>query len=206
MRGILAFFLAVLLAGCAAIPLPAACGPDQPGPAIWLADRGWHTELLVPTALIDGPLAQATGRFPGAPLIALGFGKRDWITAARPGLGTILAGPLPGPGVVEVTGRPALPDNAIRIPLDAGGMAALLRHLSASLADPAAPPVVTSAYGQHFHTASRAYSLAYTCNSWVAEALGAAGLPVRAAGVRLTRGVLRQVTALPRACLAAPPG
>jgi hypothetical protein len=200
MRGILAFFLAMLLAGCAAIPPPSACAPGAVGPSIWLVDRGWHTELLVPADAISGPLAMATGRFPTATLIAFGFGKRDWITAEVQDLRTILAGPIPGPGVVEVTGRAALPANAIRLPVG-GGMAGLLNFLSTSLADPAAVPAVTSRFGQHFHDSSRGYSLAYTCNTWVAEALAAARLPVRAAGVVRTRGVLAQASALPRACL-----
>ncbi len=193
----MALFLAMLLAGCAAIPPPVQCAPGLAGPTIWLVDRGWHTELLVPADAID---SAATRRFPGAPFIALGFGKRDWITAEEPDLAMILSGPIPGPGVVEVTGRSGLPDTAIRLPLNAAGMAGLRDFLARSLLDPSAPPAVVSRYGQHFHVASRRYSLAYTCNSWVAEALAAAGLPVRAAGVRLTRGVLRQAVALPRAC------
>jgi len=200
MRGILAFFLAVLLAGCAAVPLPAACAPGESGAAVWLVDRGWHTELLLPAGGIGGPLALAADRFPGAPLIAFGFGKRDWITAEEPDLATILSGPIPGPGVVEVTGRAALPAGAIRLGLGQAGIAGLQRFLAASLADPAAPPAVVSRYGQHFHDSSRRYSLAFTCNTWVAEALSAAGLPVRPAGVRLTRGVLTQAVAVPQAC------
>ena len=200
MRSILALILAMALAGCAAVAPPAACGPGESGAATWLVDRGWHTELLVPAAAFTGPLAAATRRFPGAALIAFGFGKRDWITAEEPDLATILAGPLPGPGVVEVTGRGGLPPGAIRLPLGAAGMAGLQRFLAESLADPAAAPAVVSRYGQHFHDAARGYSLAYTCNTWVAAALAAAGLAVRPQGVRLTRGVLRQVAALPRAC------
>lgn len=200
MRGIVAFFLAVLLSGCAAIPPPAACVTGETGAAIWLVDRGWHTELLVPAYAVTGPLAAATGRFPGAGLIAFGYGKRDWITAEEQSIGTILAGPIPGPGVVEVTGRAGLPAGAIRLPVG-DGMAGLLRFLTASLADPAAPPAVTSRFGQHFHDSSIGYSLAYTCNTWVAEALASAGLPVRVTGVVRTRGVLAQASALPRACL-----
>ncbi len=188
------------LAGCAAILPPAACGPTESGSAVWLVDRGWHTELLVPTIAIAGPLSAATSRFTGTPFIAFGFGKRDWITAEEQDLATILTGPIPGPGVVEVTGWPGLPAGAIRLPLDAAGLAGMLRFLTLSLADPAAPPVVMSRYGQHFHDASRSYSLAYTCNTWVAEALAAGGLAVRPAGVVRTRGVLRQAAALPRAC------
>ena len=190
----------LLLAGCAAIPAPAGCVPGMAGPAVWLVDRGWHTELFVPAAAVTGPLAATTGRFAAAPMVAFGFGKRDWITAEQRHISITLAGPMPGPGVVEVTGSPGLPAGAIRLALDASGMAGLQAFLAASLADPAAPPVVVSRFGQHFHDASRSYSLAYTCNTWVAEALAAAGLPVRAHGVRLTRSVLAQAARAPQAC------
>ena len=202
MRGILALFVAILLAGCAAIPPPATCATGVSDPVIWLVDRGWHTELLVPAAAIAGPLTAATGRFPASPLIAFGFGKRDWIIAEEQDIATILAGPIPGPGIIEITGRADLPAGAIRLVVDRAGLTGLVTFLAGSLADPAAPPGIVSRSGQHFHAARRGYSIAYTCNTWLAEALAAAGLAVRAQGVRLARGVLRQAAALPMACVA----
>lgn len=189
----------LILSGCATPP-PQACTPGAAGPSVWLVDRGWHTELLVPASAITGPLRQATGRFPAASFLAFGYGKRDWITAEEQDLLTLISGPIPGPGVVEITGRFGLPANAIRLPLGSAGMAGLIDFLTASLVDPAAAPVVVSRFGQHFHDARRSYSLAYTCNTWVAEALAAAGLAVRPAGVRLTSALLRQVAVLPQVC------
>ena len=108
----------------------------------------------------------------------------------------------PGPGIIEITGRADLPTGAIRLAVDRAGLAGLVTFLAGSLADPAAPPGIVSRSGQHFHAARRGYSIAYTCNTWLAEALAAAGLAVRAQGVRLARGVLRQTATLPTACLA----
>ena len=201
MRHRLALFLAILLAGCATIPPPQACRPEaESGEGVWLLDRGWHTEIAVPVAAIHGPLARIAAAYPGADNIAFGFGKRDFIMAEAPGLGIWLAGPIPGPAVVEITGRRGLPARAIWLPMPAEGVDALLAFTTASLADPAAPPVNRTPWGQGFYASSRGYSLNYTCNTWVAEALAAAGLPIRVQGVRLTRGVLGQVASLPRAC------
>ena len=54
--------------------------------------------------------------------------------------------------------------------------------------------------GSLFYAASRGYGPLHTCNSWTAEALGAAGLPVRARGVVFAGGVLDQVARLGQAC------
>ncbi len=201
MRHIPALFLAFFLAGCTAIPRPELCRPGiESEQGVWLLDRGWHTEIAVPAQAIDGPLARIAAAYPAATTVAFGFGKRDFILAENPGLGVWLAGPIPGPAVVEITVRRGLPAGAIWLPMPREGLEALLAFLTAGLADPQAPPVSISSSGQTFHAASRGYSLNYTCNTWVAEALAAAGLPIRVEGVRLTRGVLRQLASLPRAC------
>lgn len=189
---------ALLLAGCATAPPPAprACPPPRQGRAIWAFGIGWHTEVALPAAeLATGPLAPLLAWLPGARVVMLGFGKRDFFMAEPPGLAAWLAAPLPGPAVVRATaldGPPAQWGDAEVVPLatDAAGMAGLIAFLAAQVvldaAGAPAPPVEPPARGRAFFAARDIYTLVWNCNRWTVEALAAAGLPVATAGV-LTR-------------------
>jgi len=163
-----------------------------------LAERSWHTEIGLAVGDLGGGLASLGRDFPGAELLMFGFGKRHFILAQEPGIADFLAGPFPGEAALEVTGMPAPPSGALSLSVTPAGLASLVVALEASFAP---GPVLIEArerYARRFYAAARRYSLTYTCNTWTAELLRAAGLPVSATGVVLTRGVMAQ--ALPLAC------
>jgi hypothetical protein len=197
--------LLLWLAGCATLPPAPVCHPDA-GPYAWVLERSWHTEIALPTSLIAGPLAPLSAAYPGAETLVFGFGKRSWMLAEADGeLLATLAGPFPGEGVMQVIplrGSPAeaFPTAAtiLRIPLSPAQFAAL----EASLAESFGPRFETVRVfpGSRFFAASHGYSLGYTCNGWTADRLERAGLAIRAAGVKLTGGVMRQAARLPGAC------
>jgi hypothetical protein len=200
------FLLPFLLPGCASFaPMaePAPCRADA-APSVLVIRRAWHTEIALPAAALAGPLAPIRVQNPSATHFLFGFGKRSWMVAQmEKDPVALLAGPFPGEGVVQVIplfrepeGIVALEDR-VRLPLPPGGLARLEAALAASFAsfDPIARPA-----GNDFFLASRGYTLAYTCNTWTAEVLAAAGVPVSAAGVVLTDGVMRQARAVPGAC------
>ncbi|MCU0946257.1 MAG: DUF2459 domain-containing protein, partial [Rubritepida sp.] len=58
-----------------------------------------------------------------------------------------------------------------------------------------APPIEPPARGRAFFAARDAYTLAWNCNRWTAEALAAARLPVEPAGVVTRAAVMRQAAA-----------
>ncbi len=58
--------------------------------------------------------------------------------------------------------------------------------------------------GSVFYAASRRYNLTYTCNTFTADALQQAGLPV-GQDVILASGTLREVARITGACLTTPP-
>ncbi|MCB4823178.1 DUF2459 domain-containing protein [Roseicella aerolata] len=199
------------LAGCAAPPPPLPCATAPEGPLAWVVDHGWHTDIALRTADLAGPLAGFRTLFPGAGTVVFGFGKRSFMLAGAGAVEELLLGPLPGPGVVQVKGLrvappEAYPEGAIALPLPEGGLARLSAFLWESLAlDAAGRPVPAHPRPLHdslFYESSRGYSLLYTCNTWTAEALRSAGLPVHAGGVVLTRAVLGQLPAIPGACAA----
>lgn len=186
--------LLLTLAGCAALPEAPACDLAA-GPRIWLLDAGWHTEIGLPAAALPPRHAEA---FPGAALIFLGFGKRHFMLAEAPGLAEFVAGPFPGEAALQLTGWPGPPAGVLALPVTPAGLLGLVAALEASFAPGA--PIIEARPGRRFHAAARGYHLGYTCNSWTAEMLAAAGMPVRPEGVVLARGVTAQAAALAGAC------
>jgi hypothetical protein len=182
------------MAGCAALPQAPECG--TPGGAhIWLLDAGWHTEIGLPPAALPPHLTEA---FPGAALVFFGFGKRHFMLAEAPGPAEWLAGPLPGEAAIQVTAWPGTPSGALQLGVSPQGLARLAMALEASFVP--GPALIEARLGRRFYAAARGYSLAYTCNTWTAEMLAAAGLAVRPDAVVLARGVTAQAAALPGAC------
>lgn len=207
-RGVL--LAALALPACETLPAnPAATLAGlphcvaAPGPALWLLDAGWHTEIGLPPALLPPPLAAI---FPEAALVFFGFGKRHFMLADRPGPLDWLAGPFPGEAAMQVTAWPGIPARALRLTV---APAPLGEALLASFAPGPAShglALIEARPGRRFFRAARGYSLAYTCNSWTAGMLAAGGLPVRAEGVVLSGGVMGQVARLSGVCQAAPAG
>jgi hypothetical protein len=183
-----------MLAGCARTP-PSPCATRPEGPTAWVVDQGWHTEIALRGADLAGPLARFRAIFPGAETLAFGFGKRSYVLAEAGAVTELLLGPLPGPGVIQVRGlrlapAAAWPGRAIALPLTETGLSALAAFLADSIAPEAAGLTL---HGSLFLAASRDYTLGFTCNTWTAQALQRAGLPVQAEGVVLAGAVLAQL-------------
>lgn len=203
--------LPALLGACAAAR-PASCLPPvQPDEVSWLVDQGWHTEIGLPARQIRGPLSVFRSFFPGAKVLMFGFGKRTFITARVESFSELLLGPVPGPGTIQVIGLRVDPSEAyrpgqvIRLSL----LPSQEDRLSAFVWDQIGktkggqPRLISPGLfpGSLFYASSSGYSLAYTCNTWSAAALRAAGLRINPAGVILPNGLLDQTARLADACL-----
>lgn len=196
-----------------ALPLLAllsACGTDTPrhepaarregSPAfIYVIDRGWHTDIGFAAADLHGRLAAVAGDFPGARFLIFGFGDRHYVLAKDKNFGEMLAALWPGAGLILATGLVADPERAfgaervarIRVtPAQADAAEDFVwRSLAvdaAGLAQPYAPGPYS---GSLFYTSTTTYSGWHTCNTWTAEGLRAAGLPVVTTGVLLSAQV-----------------
>jgi hypothetical protein len=202
----------LVLAGCA-LPPPPPC-PTEAAAATeaWVVSHGWHLELAMRRHALDGPLARFAAAFPGADALAFGFGKYGFMLAGTGAFEEWLLGPIPGPGVIQVTGLivpppEAYPGRVLALSLPPGGREGMVRFLADSFAHDAEgrmlPAREEALMGSFFYRAARGYSLLYTCNRWAAEGLRAAGLPVRPEGALLAGEVLAQLGP-PIACGAAP--
>jgi uncharacterized protein (TIGR02117 family) len=207
---------ASMLAGCAAPPPPAELTAGPKIATVFLIERGWHTDIGVPAAQIGDSLDQLRTTFPGVQTLLIGFGERAYLEHRQHNFADMLAALIPGPGALLVTALRHAPQTAfptedvVELHVSARGLARLTDFIAASFtgtigtptAGDALHPIADGPYpGSLFYASTRTYSGVYTCNTWTAEALQTAGLPVHAGGVLFADDVAdqaRRVSAEPR--------
>jgi len=178
-----------------------------PEARVYVISNGWHTEIGVPADLLRGPLAMVRRSFPGAPYFAFGWGERAFYMNPDPTWTEALRALLPARAVLLVLALDNVPTDAfvkgisvVGLPLSAPGEDALAAFLWQSFARTQADAPERLSGGPYpasaFYGARGTYDGEHTCNSWTAEALRQAGLPVRTAGVVFAGQVMRQVRAL----------
>ena len=175
--------------GCApGFPTAPACPAVSPPGSVYLISHGWHTDLAFPTAGLTGGLAVLRRIFPGARVVVVGFGRRTFLIAPARTLADYLVGPLPGRGALQVLALSAPP----QIAYDSGTIAVLeptpdqRRRLddavwSSFRTDARGAPVPIAPGripGSLFYASTLGYSGLYTCNTWTADMLARAGLPI----------------------------
>jgi len=199
-----------LIAGCAgtapresATPagLPARVAGDTA--VIYVVRRGWHVDIGLPVAQLGPDLTPLARQWPGATYVLFGFGDRRYLMSRDTGSCSGLAALWPGPGLVLVTAiRGELADafgesEVMVLPVEVGQEARAEAYIRTSLRapgqEPFSEPVAVGPYdGSYYYAASAIYSGTHTCNTWAAEVLGAAGLPIASAGVVLASQVWRR--------------
>jgi hypothetical protein len=180
----------------AALFLPA----PQDSAVIYVARRGWHVDIGFAAADLEAPLRSLLAEFPGAQYLFFGFGDRRYLLAKNRNAPLLLAAVWPGRGMILATGLASPPSAAF------GASHVVALAVTAHQASDAQAfvwysldrqpvldrqttdnPVRSYAPGPYegslFFTAAPRYSGFHTCNTWAAEALGAAALPIHSAGV-----------------------
>ena len=195
----------LLLSACAM--RPPASGPPPDGPDLaYVITHGWHTDLALPAAALEGRLARLRRVYPGARTLIFGFGNRIFARSRDRGPDIWAEALLPMRGAIVVTAISTTPELAYdaahvtRLPLPPGGDAALSAYLWNALAQaaPGQPRLLGAGpyRGRVVYAATARYSLIYTCNSWTIDGLRAAGLPVATGGVVFAGQVRRQIAPL----------
>ncbi len=175
-----------------------------PGEPLWVFDVGWHTGLVLSRAEMGPSLAALLRRSPRARYFVWGWGNRRYYMAAQPTSAMGLAALFPSRSVVLVQAcrhkPPLCFSQGVRlraVTVFRGGIVRLDDYLVHSLQNGAHADLQPVAPGPYPHSEFFASGLSYdafhTCNTWTAEALRAAGLPVSSGGVVFAGQVWRQL-------------
>ena len=188
--------LALLTPACSVPgPLP------PPGDAVvYVAERGWHTDITLPVEEIVGPLAVLKQGLPGVRFLTFGFGERQFLMDRSTSVGTMLSALLPSQSALLMTALRATPElafgqpNVVVLHVSRAGLerieASIWREFERS---PAGAPVLLAEGpypGSVFYAARDTYHALYTCNTWTAEILRDGGLPMPVTGVLFSGQVM----------------
>lgn len=199
---LLAFACSV--AGCGWSPVEPYSGQAPRLETLYVIASGWHTEIGVRAVALSGPLASTQYVPPHAQYLVFGWGERDYYMARNPGFGDLLNAAMPSSSIMLIIplGRPPTEfftggSRVLAVPVSSDGLERLSTFLWDYIEkDEQGVPhrVGDGPYAESsFYASHGTYSLGNTCNTWTAEALRAAGLPVSGSGVVFAHQVIDQV-------------
>jgi uncharacterized protein (TIGR02117 family) len=196
-------FIILAVSGCGSVAPP--CAPPAAGDIIYVVDQGWHAEIGIPARELGKDLAFYRKIFPGARVIMFGYGKKTFFTAPPDTISEYILGPFPGPAVIHVVGLTVTPveayppESTVTLRLPPGGARALTSFIWQDLSkDESGKPEEVARSSDPdglFYAAQGEYNLFHTCNTWTADALHDAGLPISGDGVIFSGQVKTRVGA-----------
>jgi hypothetical protein len=211
----LALLVSFTLSACSGLATRSDVRPvqvnNQPSSeTLYVVRRGWHIDVGFDAAELVSPLSALLTQLPGAHFVSIGFGDRHYLVAKHKSFPGLLAAVWPGDGLILATGITNSPvaafgtGHVIAIKLTDAQLTAAQRFVWESILQRDGTPQVVSPgpYGGSIYLGStRTYSAANTCNTWAAEVLESAGLPVRSAGVIFAGQLWRQARSIDRGTL-----
>jgi uncharacterized protein (TIGR02117 family) len=156
---------------------------------VFVAHDGWHAAIIVKKVDSTESLLPDTRDFPWAEYLEFSWGDKDYFPAPKAGIRLALRAAFwSGGSVLHVVGFNGAPRHyypsaeIFEINLSEDGLQQLLKFISDtfSRSQPSKPadarPGLSS--NARFYPAERKFSIFRTCNTWVAEALNAGGIPI----------------------------
>jgi hypothetical protein len=173
---------------------------------VYVARRRWHMDVGFAAKDIRGPLVGVLGQFPGASYVFFGFGDRHYLLSKDQGAPALLAALWPGPGLILVTALENAPRQAFGVedvidlqltPDESRAIQAFIWRSLSRHTDETVEPYAPGPYpGSTYFAAVPRYSGLHTCITWAAEALRAAGLPVRTRLTLVAGQLWRQIRSI----------
>lgn len=179
----------VLACGQAQAPSDWRCAPGEPACRIvYIVYDAWHAGIVLRREDLTVSTLPELRDFPEARFVELSWGDKDYFPDPSPGISLGLKAAFWSSGsVVHVVGLPErfesfYPNSRIvELRLAPPAFARLIAYLSHSFERPqsaGAPAQPGLTPHSRFYPSPHKFSLSKTCNTWVAEALQTAGLPV----------------------------
>ena len=184
------FFFVFLLYACGSFVAPAHYRTERNHPKhVYIAHDAWHAAIVIKTVDISAAVLPELRDFPSAEQLEFSWGDRDYFPAPDPGIGLALKAAFWSSGsILHVVGSSGSLENVypgaeiIEIGLSEDNLHRLTKFISDSFArsSPNAPAEAGPGLSPNgrFYPANGRFSILRTCNTWTAEALAAAGLPV----------------------------
>lgn len=206
-RALAAFFLC--LWSCLAVQPATGQSREATSYRIWVAATGWHTAIILSRAEAAATrLLPETADFVNVAYLEFGWGDRRYYTAEDQSVGLALEAALaPSPSVMHVGGYTQSPESLyaqrrlLAMELSETQFRRLLRSISQDIERGGAERAEPFAQGlwpnSRFYEASGRFHLFNTCNTWTAEKLRAAGLPLSSFGVITTGDLMARLGSRP---------
>jgi uncharacterized protein (TIGR02117 family) len=178
-----------------------ACQTQNNCKSVFIAHDSWHAAIVLPKSDLAPDAVPEIGDFPQAQFIEFSWGDKDYFPNPEAGVFTAIKAAFWSSGsVLHVVGvRADLRDfyrsgKIVELHLSAPAHARLQDFIGGTFSRRGTSRAQANAglfENSRFYPATHRFSLAKTCNTWVAEALAAAGLPVAPSYV-LTAGQLAE--------------
>jgi uncharacterized protein (TIGR02117 family) len=153
--------------------------------SVFIVNYGWHAAIVLKKADVSELLLPEAKDFPDSDYLEFGWGDLDFYQAPDPGLGLTLKAAFWSSGsVLHVAGLTGTlekyyPSNDIvEIGLSQEGFQRAVEFISDTFSRPGAATHAGLYLTSRFYSAKGKFHVFRTCNTWVAEALRAAGLPL----------------------------
>lgn len=175
--------------------------------SVFVVHSSWHAGLVLRKSDIAEKILPEIGDFPGAALIEFSWGDQDYFPDPNSGVLAALKAAFWSDGsVLHLVGFDGTVGDfyrgaeVIELRLSRDTFIRLTTFIASEfsrgdLALPAKPRPGLYAYSR-FYGATSKFSFARTCNTWVAEALSHAGVPIHAASVITASNLAAQLADL----------
>ena len=172
---------------------------------IYVIKRSWHTDIGFDVADLHPPLATLRAALPEAHYLLFGFGDKHYLLSRANSFEGMVGAIWPGEGLVLMTGVAGMPEQAFgvagvtRLRVSAAQAEKLEEFVWNTLVthDGIATALAPGPYDESlYYESTLRYSGLHTCNTWTAEGLRSAGLPVHSFGVEFSWQVWPQVRRL----------